>query len=136
VTEPISSREHEPSVGELLTALSEQTSSLVRDEIALARAEMTDKAKHAGLGAGLFSGAGILALFGLGTLIATAILLLDLALPTWLAALIVAVVVLTGAGVLALVGKKQVEQAAPAAPEQTIDSVKRDVEAVKEARHP
>jgi len=123
------------SVSQLLTRLSEQTSQLVRDELALVKVEMQDKAKHAGLGAGLFGGAGVLALFGIGTLIATAILALDLVLPAWLAALIVAVAVLAAAGIVALVGKKQVGQATPAAPQHALASVKQDVETVKEARH-
>ncbi|MGH3508125.1 MAG: phage holin family protein [Nocardioidaceae bacterium] len=125
----------EPSVGELMTQLSEQTSRLVRDELALAKVEMTEKAKHAGIGAGLFSAAGLLALFGLGTLIATAVLALDLVLPAWLAALIVALAVLAAAGIAALVGKQRVQQATPAAPEQAIENIKQDVETVKEARH-
>ena len=125
----------DPSVGELLTRLSEQTSQLVRDEFALAKVEMIDKAKHAGVGAGLFSAAGILAHFGVATLIATAILALDLAMPAWLAALIVALVVFAAAGVAALLGKRHVSEASPPTPEQTIESVKDDIETVKEARH-
>ncbi len=107
----------------------------MRDEIALLRVEMTEKAKHAGVGAGLFSAAGVLALFGLGTLIATAVLALALVLPAWLAALIVAVLVFAAAGIAALIGKKQVQVATPAAPEETITNVKRDVQEVQEARH-
>jgi uncharacterized membrane protein YqjE len=125
----------DPSVPQLLTQLSEQTSRLVRDELALAKVEMTEKAKHAGIGAGLFSAAGVLALFGVGTLIATAILALDLVMPAWLAALIVALLVLAAAGVAALVGKRQVQQATPAAPEAAVDSIKQDLQTVKEARH-
>lgn len=125
----------EPSVGELMTRLSEQTSRLVRDELALAKVEMTDKAKHAGIGAGLFSTAGVLGLFGIGTLIATAVLALDLVLPAWLAALLVALAVLAIAGIVALVGKQHVQQATPAAPQDTIDNVKQDLETVKEARN-
>jgi hypothetical protein len=121
-------------VSELLTRLSDQTSRLVRDELALAKVEMVDKAKHAGIGAGLFSGAGVLALFGFGTLIATAILALDLAMPAWLAALIVAVVILAAAGVAALVAKRQMQRATPAVPEESVERIKRDVETVKEAR--
>lgn len=123
----------EPSVGELVSRLSEQTSRLVREEMALAQAEMTDKAKHAGVGAGLVSGAGVLALFGLGTLIACAVLALDLVLDAWLAALIVGVVVLGIAGVAALLGRKQFSEATPAAPQRSIESVKQDVQTVKEA---
>lgn len=121
----------EPSTGELVNRLTQQTTELVRNEIALAKLEMTEKAKHAGVGAGLFGAAGIIALYGVGTLIATAILALALALPAWLSALIVAVVLFVIAGIAALIGRKQVTQATPAAPEKTIDSVKRDVATVK-----
>lgn len=123
----------DPSVGELMTQLSEQTSRLVRDELQLAQIELKNSAKHAGLGAGLFSVAGLLALFGLTTLIATAIIALALVLPLWLSALIVAVVLFIFAGIAALVGKKQVQQASPT-PERTVTNVKRDVAEVKEAR--
>jgi len=135
MTEPRTAVRDEPSVAELLTRLSEQSSRLVRDELELAKVEITDKVRHAGIGAGLFSAAGVLGLFGVGTLITTAILALSLVLPAWLAALVVTVVVFAAAGVAALVGKKQVQEAAPAAPQETIDSVERDVAEVKEARH-
>lgn len=123
------------TAGELLTRLSEQTSRLVRDELQLARAELKDSVKHVGLGAGLFSTAGVLALFGLGVLIATGVIALALVLPWWLAALIVAVVLLAVAGIAALVGKQQVQRASPPVG-HTVDSVKQDVDQVKEAaRH-
>jgi Putative Actinobacterial Holin-X, holin superfamily III len=122
------------STGELVGRLSEQTSLLIRSELQLAQAEMQEKAKHVGLGAGLFGTAGIIALFGLGVLVTTGVLALDLVLPAWLAALIVAVVLFAVAGVAALVGKKQVAEAAPLAPERAIDGVKQDVATVKEAR--
>lgn len=122
----------DPSVGELMTQLSEQTSRLVRDELQLAQIELKNSAKHAGLGVGLFSAAGLLALFGLATLIATAIIALALVLPLWLSALIVAVVLFIFAGIAALIGKKQIQQASPT-PERTVTNVKRDVAEVKEA---
>ena len=122
----------EPTTGELINRLTEQTTALVRSELQLAKTEMTEKAKHAGVGAGLFGGAGLIALYGVGALIATIILaLVALGLAPWLAALIVTVVLFVIAGIAALIGKKQVSQATPAAPEKTIDSVKRDVETVK-----
>lgn len=121
----------EPTTGELINRLTEQTSTLIRSEMQLAKTEMTEKAKHAGVGAGLFGGAGLIALYGVGALIATIILALATFLDAWLAALIVTVVLFVIAGIVALVGKKQVSQATPAAPERTIDSVKRDVETVK-----
>lgn len=126
-----SGSEREPSTAELVSRLTQQSTELIRSELRLAQAEMTAKAKHAGLGAGLFGGAGLVALYGLGTLIATAVLALALAVPAWLAALIVTVVLFAIAGIVALVGKKQVSQATPAAPEKTIDSVKQDVETIK-----
>ncbi len=123
----------EPSTAELVQRATEQVSRLVRDELALARAELTQKGKHAGIGLGLFGGGGALALYGLGALVATAILLLDLVLPAWAAALIVAVVLFLGAGILALVGKKQVSQAVPPVPEATVRSVRADVDTVTAA---
>jgi hypothetical protein len=122
------------STGELVGKLSEQTSLLIRSELQLAQAEMQEKAKHVGLGAGLFGTAGIIALFGLGVLVTTGVLALDLVLPAWLAALIVAIVLFAVAGGAALVGKRQVAEAAPLAPERAIDGVKQDVATVKEAR--
>ena len=121
----------EQSTAELVQTASEQISRLVKDEIALAKAELAEKGKHAGLGIGLFSGAGLLALYGLAALLATAVIALDLVLPLWLSALIVAVVLFAAAGIAALVGKKQVDQATPAAPQKAIAGVKEDVEAVK-----
>lgn len=121
----------DPTTGELINRLTEQTTQLVRSELQLAKTEMTEKAKHAGVGAGLFGGAGLIALYGVGALVATIILALATFLDPWLAALIVTVVLFVIAGIAALVGKKQVSQATPAAPARTIDSVKRDVETVK-----
>lgn len=120
------------STAELLRQLSDQTSRLVRDEVALAKAELTEKGKRAGIGAGMFGSAGVLALYGVGVLIAAAVAALALAVDTWLAALIVAVVLFAVAGVLALVGKGQVKQAVPPVPERAIDSVKTDVDTVKD----
>jgi hypothetical protein len=118
-------------VGELIQEASQQTAALVRKEFALAQLEMKEKGKRAGLGAGLFGGAGVVALYGGGALIAAVILVLATALEPWIAALIVAVVLFAVAGVLALTGKKQVDQATPAAPEQAIASSKRDIDEVK-----
>src|SRR5688572_25962523 len=110
-------------IGELLKRASEQTSRLVREELRLAQLEMQQKARHAGIGAGMLGGAGLVALSGVAVLIATAVLLLATAMEAWLAALIVAVVLLAVAGVLALLGRNQVAEAAPAKPERAIDSV-------------
>lgn len=122
------------TTGELLSRLAQQTSDLVRSEMQLAKVEMTAKAKHAGIGAGLFGAAGVLALYGGGALVATAIAALALVLDLWLAALIVTVVLFAVAGAVALVGRKQVTEATPAVPQTTIDNVKADVAAVQEAR--
>ncbi len=124
---------NEQPVGELLQQLSAQTATLVRQELKLAQLELQEKGKRAGLGAGMFGGAGLVALYGVGALVAAIILLLATALDAWLAALIVAVVLLAVGGVLALTGKKQVEKATPPVPEQAMDSVQRDVELVKES---
>lgn len=120
------------TTGELVTRLSAQISELVRGELALAKAELAAKGKRAGIGAGLAGTAGVLALYGLGALIATVIAALALVLPVWAAALIVAVVIFIVAGVLGLLGKNQIQRATPAVPENTVDSVKRDVAAVSE----
>jgi hypothetical protein len=122
------------STGELVSRLSQDLSQLVRDELRLAQLEVSGKAKKAGIGAGILGAAGILALYGVGVLIATAILAIALALDAWLAALIVGVVLLAAAGVAALVGKKRVAEAAPPVPERAVESVKRDVDAVKHPR--
>lgn len=123
----------DPSLPQLVTQLSEETSRLVRNEIRLAQAELQEKAKHAGIGAGLFGGAGVFAHLGLVALGGTAILALALVLPGWLAALIVAAALFVIAGLAGLVGKSQIQQASPK-PEKTVDNVKRDVQEVKERR--
>ena len=123
----------EPSTGELMSRLSSELSQLVRDELRLAQVEVTGKAKKAGLGAGMFGAAGLLALYGVGVLIATAILALALAIDAWLAALIVGVVLLLAAGVAAALGKKRVQEAAPPVPTRAVDSVKRDIDTVRHA---
>lgn len=130
----MTTQQSQEPIGAVVHRLSEQIPELVRSEIRLAQAELTEKGKHAGVGIGLFSGAGLLALYGLGALLTTAVVALDLALPLWLSALIVTVVLFAAAGVAALLGKKQVSQATPAAPERAIAGVKGDVEAVK-GRH-
>jgi len=122
------------SLGELLSQLSTQTSRLVRDEIRLAQKEFQDSARHAGMGAGLISVAGLLAFVGLLTLVAAAVAGLALVLPVWAAALIVGAVLLVIAGIAALVSRGQLEQVTPAAPE-TVASVKKDINEVKGAAH-
>src|SRR4051812_12388977 len=124
---------NEQSTAELVQRASEQISRLVRDEIALAKAELTEKGKHAGIGVGLFGGGGVLALYGVGALFATLIIVLDLFLPLWLAALIITVVLFAAAGILGLLGKKQVTQAVPPEPSAALASAKADVDEVKQA---
>ncbi len=117
--------------GELLKELSNETTTLVKQEIELMKAELAQKAKPAGIGAGMFGAAG---LFGIGAFLALTaffIALLDGALPIWAAALIVAAVYAAIAAVLALTGKQKVKDATPVAPEQTMESVKEDVQWAK-----
>ena len=123
---------HEQSIGELTKQLADQTTQLVRQEVELAKAELAAKGKQAGLGAGMFGGAGVLGLYALGALTAAAILALDTGMAGWLAALIVAALYGAIAGTLALVGKGRVQQATPPVPEQAIDSSKEDVEWTKQ----
>ena len=120
--------------GELVKDLSTQVSTLVRQELELAKVELTAKGKQAGIGAGMLGGAGLFALYGVGALLALATLV-----DGWLAALIVAVVLFALAGVLALMGRARARRAGPPVPEQTVATVKEDVrytkEHVAEARH-
>jgi uncharacterized membrane protein YqjE len=122
---------HGKPVGELLKQLSEETTSLVKQEIDLAKAEMSEKGKQAGLGAGMFGGAGVSGLLALIFLSLAAVAALDTGMRTWLAALIVGVVWAAAAGALALTGKNRVQQATPPAPEQAIESSKEDVQWAK-----
>ncbi|MBV9309567.1 MAG: phage holin family protein [Solirubrobacterales bacterium] len=119
------------SVGELVKQLSEQTSRLARQEVELAKAELAVKGKRAGIGAGMFGGAGVAGFYAFGALIATAILALATAMSAWLAALIVTVVLGAAAAVLALQGRSKVQQATPPVPERTTESVKDDVRVAK-----
>jgi MFS family permease len=128
---PGAGRQDERPVSELLKDLSEQTSTLVRREMELARAELTEKGKRAGIGAGMFGGAGLFGFFAFAVLTACFVLALTEAVDPWLAALIVAAVYGAIAGVLALTGKSQVEKATPPVPEQAQESVKEDVEWTK-----
>ncbi|HEY8043205.1 MAG TPA: phage holin family protein [Streptosporangiaceae bacterium] len=125
----------EASAGELVKQLSEQVSRLIRNELKLAEYEMTSKARRLGRGAGLFGGSGLVALYGLGCLLAAAIIGLASVLPAWAAALIVGGALLLIAGLVALVGKSQVSKAVPPVPEQTVQSVQADVEEIKERAH-
>ena len=123
--------EQDRPLGELVQDLSRQTSTLIRQEMRLAQAELTEKGRHAGKGAGMFGGAGLVALYGIGALIAAAILGLTTVLEPWIAAAAIGAGLLLVAGILALTGKKELEEAGPPKPEQAIDSVQRDIETVK-----
>jgi MFS family permease len=131
VTETRGGSASEASVAELVKQLSEQSSRLARQEVELAKAELAVKGKRAGVGAGMFGGAGAFGFYGLGALIAAAILALATAVTAWLAALIVALVLGAVAGVLALQGKNKVQQATPPVPEEATESVKEDVQWAK-----
>ncbi|HXD68919.1 MAG TPA: phage holin family protein [Gaiellales bacterium] len=119
------------STAELVKDLSREVSELVRQEIALARAEMVQKGRRAGRGAGMLSGAAVLGLAAVGGSMATLILLLDLVMPAWLAALIVSAAYAAVAAVLGRRGKEEISEAGPPAPEQTVESVKEDVQWAK-----
>jgi Putative Actinobacterial Holin-X, holin superfamily III len=123
-------REH--SAGELVKQLTEQVATLVRDELKLAQLEMTRKGKQAGLGAGLLGGGGLIALYGVGCLIACAVIGLSHVVQPWLAALIVGAALLAVAGVAALMGKGRIQQATPPVPTEAAGSVKADVEEIRE----
>ncbi len=119
-------------IADLLKQLSDQTAMLVRQELELARTELTVKGKRAGLGAGMFGGAGLFGFYAVGALTACVILALSTAMDGWLAALIVTVIYAAIAGVLALSGKSKVQEAVPPLPEQTVESVKEDVQWTKQ----
>jgi hypothetical protein len=119
------------SVGALVSQLSSQIPELIRSEMRLAQAEVAAKGKRAGIGIGMFSVAGLLGFFGLAVLLATCVLALDLVLPAWAAALIVAVVLFAAAGVAALLGKKKVAEAGAPKPERALEGIKQDVATVK-----
>lgn len=129
--EPLKDR----STAELLRRLSEQIRSLIQQEIRLAKAELTEKGKRAGKGAGMLAAAAVVGLYAIGVLLATIILALDTVMPTWLAALIVTVVLLVIAGILAMMGRSQARKATPAAPARTMESVKKDVQVMREHAH-
>lgn len=128
-------RSGQEPVGELVQRASQQLTELVRGEMRLAQAEMKEKGKRYGKGGGLFGGAGVVGFLMLQALVATAIAALAVPLPVWAAALIVTAVLGVIAAVMALSGKKQMQQAAPPKPEQTIENVKADVAEIKGSAH-
>ena len=123
---------HDSSLADLARQLSNQTTELVRHEVELAKAELRVKGKRAGVGAGMFGGAGALGLYALGALTAAIIAGIAEVLPVWASALIVAALYGAIAGILALRGKKKVQEATPPLPEETVQSVKEDVRYTKQ----
>ncbi len=123
--------EQDKPLGELVQDLSRQTSTLIRQEMRLAQAELTEKGRHASKGAGMFGGAGVVALYGVGALVAAAILGLATVLEPWIAAAAIGAGLLLVAGILALTGKKELDEAGPPKPERAIESVQRDIDTVK-----
>ena len=119
------------NLGEIVSEVSEKASLLIRQEIELAKAEMTAKGKQVGIGAGAFGAAGLVGLYAVGAITACLILALSTAVAGWLAALIVGVVYAAVAGALALVGKQKTQAGAPPVPERAISSTKEDVEWAK-----
>ncbi|POM22427.1 hypothetical protein BTM25_53770 [Actinomadura rubteroloni] len=128
-------RTSEENTGELVRQAAQQTSELLRAELRLAVAEVKEKGRSAGKGAGMFGGAGLVALYGLGALAAAAIAALALVLPVWLGALIVAVVLFAVAGVLALAGRRETARAVPPVPQEAMASARRDVAEIRERSH-
>lgn len=122
----------ERSTGDLVKSLSEQVSVLIRDELKLAQLEMTRKGKQAGMGIGMLGGSGVIALYGVGCLLACAIIALSGVVAAWLAALIVGAALLAAAAAAALAGRGRLHKATPPVPEQTVDSIKTDVEEIRE----
>jgi hypothetical protein len=122
----------ERSTGELVQSLSEQVSVLVRDELKLAQLEMTRRGKQAGAGLGMLGGSGVIALYGVGCLLACAIIALSGVVAAWLAALIVGAALLAAAAAADLMGKGRLQKATPPVPEETVGSIKTDVEEIKE----
>jgi Putative Actinobacterial Holin-X, holin superfamily III len=128
-------RDQEHTTGQLVTMLSEQVSVLIRDELKLARLEMTSKGKQAALGAGMFGASGVIAVYAVGCLLACAIIAISGVVAAWLAALIVGAALLAAAGCAALLGKGRLARATPPVPEQAVADVKADVEEIKERTH-
>ena len=127
--------DQEHSTGDLVKMMSEQVSVLIRDEMKLARLEMTSKGKQAALGAGMFGASGVVAVYGVGCLLACAIIAISGVVAAWLAALIVGAALLAAAGGAALLGRRRLQKATPPVPEQAVADVKADIEEIKERTH-
>jgi Flp pilus assembly protein TadB len=125
----------EQSAGDLVKQLSEQVSRLVRDELKLARLEMSGKSKQAGVGIGMLGSSGVIAVYAVGCLLACAVIALSGVVAAWTAALIVGAALLAISAVAALLGRGRLRNATPPVPEQAVGSVKADVEAIRESAH-
>ena len=130
ITQPPDGRER--STGELVKIMSEQVSVLIKDELKLAQLEMASKGKQAAVGAGLYGAGGMVAFYGVGCLLACAVIAISGVVAAWLAALVVGVALLAVAGGLALMGKGRMRKAAPPVPAQAVADVKADVEEIRE----
>jgi Putative Actinobacterial Holin-X, holin superfamily III len=128
-------RDQEHSTGELVKILSEQVSVLIRNELKLARLEMTSKGKKAAIGTGMFGVSGVVAAYGVGCLLACAIIAISGAIAAWLAALIVGAALLAAAACAAALGRQRLHQAAPPVPEEAVASVRADVDEIRERAH-
>lgn len=126
--------DEEPTLGALVHRLAEDIPALVRSEIRLAQAEVAEKGRQAGAGLGMFSAAGLLAFFGIATVIAAAVIGLAEVLPAWASALVVAAALLLLSGMLALSGRNKVAESQPLKPERAVAGVQRDIETLKEIR--
>lgn len=135
VSSPRVPAQREQSTGELVKQLSEQVSLLVRDELKMARLEMTSKGKQAGMGMGLFGASGLGALYAVACLLAAAIIAISGEIRAWLAALIVGVALLAASAVAALIGRGRMRKATPPVPKQAVDGAKADVGEVRERMH-
>ena len=127
--------EEQQSTGELVKQLSEQVSLLVRDEMKMARLELTQKGKQAGMGMGMFGVSGLVALYGAACLLAAAIIAISGEIRAWLAALIVGLALLAASGVAAAAGRGRLRRATPPMPEKAVEGAKADVEEVRERVH-
>jgi hypothetical protein len=132
MTEPEPDRTSEMTIAELLEQLTGQTSRLVRQEVAVVREELLVKASRAGMGTMLFGGAGALAVYGTGAVVAGAIAALATELPPWAAALIIGGGLLSASGVLALMGRRELRRAFPLVPKDASERVKADARAIAE----
>ena len=130
-----SSRADDRSVADLVKDISELIPRLVRDEIKLAQIDLTRKGKQAGMGAGMLSGGGLIALYGIGCLIAAAIIAIAGAIAAWLSALIVGAALLAVAGIAAMAGRARLRKASPPVPEQAMASVQADIREIKDELH-